>query len=358
MALPGQALISWTSELGEHSTHWHPVDHNYTGNSTPPPTSEFVLYGRDIENFCRAITGDTAFLLRPRLCPATRHTLEFTTNFHHGNTVPEYLSREKVHQQILRPYRKRLRGFSRVSLQGSCVGLGKALADTAVKDMKSRLIPDPDEILSEMQYLLLLSQGNMQKFSYSHRIIPIYKAIDLCKLLVRDSDVWAGVKNKASDRMAFVEDILCKAYQSLVEQVTAWSIFDPFILPQAPYTAYVMHAYEMSLAAATSFGAPGWSPPTRLEFAMNHCVAQELFRHRETYVTGKPVAIGCKAAQRALELEPKKKQLKELVKSYEDWREKALQLGYSTEIDDDLLVENGVVWWSGSQPWSYMHLYQ
>lgn len=301
--------------------------------------------------------GDTALILRPRVCPATRHTLAFTTNFHHENVVPEYLSRENVHRQILRPYRKRLRGFSNVSLQGSCVGLGKALAATAVRDMKSQSIPDPHEILSDIENLLLLSQKGSKKNRYSHTILPIYKAIDICKRIVRDSDAWAGVKNKASNRTAFVKNLLCKAYQSLVEQVETWGRFTPLMHCDVPYTAYIIHAYEMSLAAATSFDAPDWSPPARLEIRMQQCVAQELLLHRQTCVTGITMAIGYKTAQRAHELTPNKrepKEWKELMKSYEEWKTTAEQQGNSIETDDDVLLENGVAWWSGSQPWSYV----
>ncbi|KAG6363962.1 hypothetical protein INS49_009065 [Diaporthe citri] len=329
----------------------HNLYHHYRGNSNCPPKSEFVLYGRDVETFCRAIMGDTALSLRPQVCAATRHTLAFTTNFHHENVAPEYLSREKIHEQVLQPYRKRLHGFFSVSLQGSCVGLGEALAATAVKDMKSKFIPDPDELLNDIEDLLLLSQKGIG--GYWHSIIPIYKALDMCKGIVRDPDVWAGVKNKASDRTAFVNDILGKTYRSLLEQLVIWSKFSPLVRSDVPYTAYLMQMYEMSLAAARWFGAPGWSPPTRLEMDMHHCVAREIFVHNGTRFTVRPLGVGYKAAQRALELAPGRENFKPLVELYENCKERFVQLGYFIDIDDDVLIENGIAWWSGSQPWSY-----
>lgn len=319
-----------------------------------------MLCGRDIDNFCRAITGDTAFILRYQLCPTIRHILAFTTNFHQKDVVPEYLTRDNVHRQVLEPFRKRLRGFPSVSLHGhgSCVKMSRVLAVTAVKEMKSEFILYPYEILSEMKSLMLQSNEWLKKGRYHYTALPIYKALGLCQRILLDSELWARVKGKASDPEAFVNDILSEAYRLMVMLLTTGLKFAPQLSPDAPYTFLTVQTYEMCLAAARSFGAPDWTPPKHMEMCMHYCVARGLYAHRAQGVTGVPLAIGYKAAQRALKLAPRteklEEKLKELRELYEDWKETAVRSGDFIEVSDDLLVEHGLAWWSGSEPWSYM----
>lgn len=299
--------------------------------------------------------GDTAFVLRGRLCETTRHTLAFTTNFHQKNVAPEFLTRDSVHRQVLEPFRKRLRSFSSVSLQGSCVGLSRALAATAVREMKSPFVLYPDEILSEMNNLILLSNEWLKKGSYAYSALPINKAMDQCTRILMRPDLWARVKGKAGDSKAFTKDMLSGAYQLMVMQLTIWLKFAHEISPNAPYIGYVVKTYEMCLAAPRSFGAPDWSPTTSMEICMHYCVARALYVHRNSGVIGLPLAIGYKAAQRTLELAPGTEKFKIAMAMYENWKQMAVLFGEFIEVDGDVLVENGVVWWSGSQPsWAYM----
>lgn len=173
-----------------------------------PPESEFLLQGGDVDNFCRMVMGDTPLILRRQLSPAICHMLEFTTNFHDQDGAPEYLTRAEIHEKILQSFRKHLRGLSSVSLQGSGVGLGGALAATAVQDMTSQFIPDPVQTLSDMEDLHLLSKQWVEKRSYIHAVFPIFKAIDLCKRAVRDSEVWAAMQSKATHPTSFVKQML------------------------------------------------------------------------------------------------------------------------------------------------------
>ncbi|KAL2280830.1 hypothetical protein FJTKL_12331 [Diaporthe vaccinii] len=335
----------------------HYFEHNCPGSRALPHPykSEFVLCGRDVDTYCRAIMGDTAVILRGQLCGATRHTLAFTTNFHQKNVAPEYLTNDSVHRQVLEPFRKRLRGFPSVSLQGSCVGLSRALAATAVKEMRSPFILYPDEILSEMNNLILLSNEWLEKGSYAYTALPMYKAMDQCARILSDPDLWTRVKRKASDSKAFIKDMLSGAYQLMVMQLTTWLKFARETSPHAPYIGYVVKTYEMCLAAARSFGAPDWTPTTSMEICMHYCVARALYTHRSSGVMRLPLAIGYKAVQRALELAPATEKFKKAMAMYEDWKETAVLFGEFIEVDDDVLVENGVVWWSGSQPsWHYM----
>lgn len=318
-----------------------------------PPGLEFVLPGRDVDNFCRMVMGDTALILRPSLGPETRHTLEFTNNFHDEEGAPEFLTRPEIHEDILKPFRRRLRGFHSISVRGRyCVGVAGALASTTVQDITSRFIPDPYETLSDIRSLHWLCKIWRRKQSYYHTIYPIFKAIDLCKRAVRNSETWAAMQSKASDPTAFVESFLEIGYRSLVAQLFIWVTFPHQLSPHASHTAHFRQTYEMCLAAATSFGAPDWSPPTTIEYCMNIDVAQGIYAYRNICPTGMPLAVGYKAAQRAFELAPGRKRAKKLMDLYEGWKETAVSLGIFIEIEDDVLKQNGVAWWSGSRPWS------
>lgn len=321
-----------------------------------------MLCGRDVENFCRAIMGDTALILRPNLNPAIHHTLAFTTNFHKNDVVPEYLTRAKILSQVLQPFRKHLRGFSSVSLQGSCIGLDGALAAAAVKDMKSEFTLEPDKLLSDIEELVLWSRLWYEKNSYWHVILPIIKATDWCKRAVRDAEVWARIQVKASDRKAFVEKMLLEAYNLVTFQV---QMLDKFVHQMGPdqdacYTALTMQAYEKSLAAARWFGTPDWRPPIRKEIIMNFFTAKVLLRNQKTPFTGQTLAIGYKAVQKALDLlqqahghKSAKEKSDKLVEMYEKAKETSVGLGSFYEINDDsVLIENGIKWWSGSRRWS------
>lgn len=305
--------------------------------------------------------GDTALILRPSLNSAIHHTLAFTTNFHENNVAPEYLTRAEIHSRVLQPFRKHLCGFSSVSLQGSCVGLDGALAAAAVKDMKSEFTLEPDKILSDIEELVSWSRLWYGKNSYWHVILPILKATDWCKRAVRDAKVWARIQVKASDRKAFVEKMLLEAYNLVTLQVQMLFKFVHDMDPNqdACYTALTMQAYEMSLAAARWFGAPDWRPLIRKEIIMNYFTAKVLLANQNTPFTGQPLAIGYKAVQRVFELLQQardhrvdKKKLEKLVEVYEKAKETSVELGSFNEIDDDsVLIENGITWWSGSQPW-------
>lgn len=319
-----------------------------------------MLCGRDVENFCRTIMGDTALILRPSLNPTTRHTLAFTTNFHENNVVPEYLTRAEIHSQVLQPFRKHLRGFSSVSLQGSCVGLDGALATAAVQDMKSGFTLEPEKILSDIEELVSWSRLWYEKNSYWHIMLPILKATDWCKRAVSDAKVWARIQVKASDRRAFVEKMLLEAYNLVTLQVQMLFKFVHDMDPDQDdcYTALTMQAYEMSLAVARWFGAPDWRPRIQKEIIMNYFTAKVLLANQNTPFTGQPLAIGYKAAHRVLELlqqardyKVDKKKLEKLVEVYEKAKETSVGLGSFNEIDDDsVLIENGITRWSGSQP--------
>lgn len=317
-----------------------------------PHESEFLLQGGDVDNFCRMVMGDTPLILRRELSPAICHTLEFTTNFHDRDGAPEYLTRAEIHEKILQPFRKHLRGFYSVSLQGSSVGLGGALAATAVQDMTSQFIPDPVQTLSDMEDLHLLSERWLETGCYFHVVLPIFKVIDLCKRAVRHPGMWAAMQSKASDPTSFVKKMLGEAYNSLVVQMRIWLMFPGQISPHAPHTAYFKQTYELCLAAARAFDAPDWRPSTSLEWAMNLSVAQGVYRYRKPCRTGIPLAVGYKAAQRAFELAPGREESETLMECYEQWKVMAVRSGNFIEIADKVLIQNGTAWWSGFRPWS------
>lgn len=318
-----------------------------------------MLCGRDVETFCRTIMGDTALILRPSLNPSIHHTLTFTTNFHENNVAPKYLTRDEIHSRVLQPFRKHLCGFSSVSLQGSSVGLKGVLAAAAVKDMKSEVILEPDKILSDIEELVSWSRLWYEKNTYWHITLPILKATDWCKRAVRDAKVWARIQVKASDRKAFVEQMLLEAYNLVTLQVQMLDkISNQMGSDQnAQHTAIAMRVYEMSLAVARRFGAPDWRPRIRKEIIMNYFTAKVLLANQSTPFTGKPLAIGYKAVQRVLDLLQQardhkviKENLEKLVEEYEKAKETSVGLGSFNEIhDDSILIKNGIAWWSGSE---------
>lgn len=297
--------------------------------------------------------GDTALIIRPKLGPGTDHKLQFTTNFHEGNVVPEYLARAEVHEKVLQPFRKYLRGFPSVSVQGSCVGLDRELAAAAVEDMQSQSIPVPEEILTELDGLYSLSSEWIEKGSYYFSILPIYKAWSLCKCIVKDSQMWAGVQSKASDRRVFVEKILFIAYTFLLLQLMCWIKFASQLSPHGVYRSYIMTTHEMCLAAARWFGAPSWSPSNHHEKEMHDYTAKALLAHSDVVLDVWPLAIGYKAALRALQLAPESKEVKDRMGIYQNYKNEAVRHGCFLELDDDILEQNGIAWWSGCRPWSY-----
>lgn len=303
--------------------------------------------------------GDTAFLVRPPFCPANRHSLAFTTNFHEKGFAPRFLTRDSIHRDVLRPFRRHLYGFPHVSLRGSCVGLRKTLAVTAVRDMKAVLTADPDEILKNIDELLWLCLKWVGKRSYYHTIVPIHKAMDWCRLAVYLPSVWARIQRKARDRRKFVKSMLVRAYALILMQLIVWFKFASQLSNHAQYTSQIMYAYEMFVAAARMFPAAGCGPGTFMEIRINLRVAQALFAHRNTNFKGLPLALGYKTARRAHDLaglanypRPRKKELKEVMAVYEILKKSAVRLGTYVEIDDDDdLEERGVVWWSTFHLW-------
>lgn len=320
---------------------------------------EFLLYGRDVDNFCRAIMGDTAFLLRMPVCPANRHSLAFTTNFHEKGVAPGFLTMDSIHRDVLRPFRTHLYGFPHVSLQGSCVGLSRTLAVTAVRDMQSDLTAEPDEILKSIDEMLLLSSKGMGKESYYHTIIPIYKAMDWCKLAVCRPDVWGRIQRKARDRRGFVRSMLSRAYSLILLQLMTWHDYAAQLSDHAQYTSQVMCVYKMFLAAPRMFAAAGCGPDTYREIQIHLRVAQALHAHKDSNFTGLPLAMGHKAARRALDLarlakgpEHGEMELKRVMAVYESHKDWALRLGAYVRVDDDdYLEESGVIWWSMFHLW-------
>lgn len=131
-----------------------------------------------------------------------------------------------------------------------------------------------------------------------------------------------------------------------------WLIFPNQISPHAHHTAHFKQTYELCLAAARAFDAPDWRPSTSIEWAMNICVAQGIYRYRKTCRTGIPLAVGYKAAQRAFELAPGREQSEKVMECYEQWKEMAVSSESFIEIADKVLIQNDTAWWSGSRPWS------
>lgn len=317
--------------------------------------------------------GDLAFILRPPLDSAIRHTLAFTRNFHEEHARSSFLARHTAHRQALRPYRKHLRGLSDVSLHGSCVGLSRVLAATALRDFKSRLIPDPDELLSEVeqmssQYMELPINDSTD---FGSLVAPFERGIDLCIRATSSSDVWIEVQSKASDPRAFVKKLISTAYQLLVlRQVSRSRFLEYFKTHHPTQPAYAlglidfafdvtptMQTYEMCLVLAKRFRFPGWTADPPWEIQMNNIVAADIamvmrFENR----TGAPLAIGYKAAQRALELEPDDEESKKRMKWYDVRKRMAIQTSSFYNIVDGVLEDKGMTWWTGLRPESEYEL--
>lgn len=307
--------------------------------------------------------GDLAFVLRPQLCPPMRHILGFTSNFHQEHARSSFLARHTAYRRALQPYRKHLRGFSDVLLDGSCVGHSRVLAATALRDFKSQFIPDPEELLSEVEQMIsqYMEIPINDSTDFGSLVAPLEKGIDLCIRATRDSDVWIKVQSKASDPRAFVKKLISTAYQSLVlreisrikfldyfkNQSVAASRLIEFVLDITP----TMQTYEMCLVLAKRFRFPGWTPEPFWEIQMNNIVAADIaLALRRERRTGAPLAIGYKAAQRALELEPDDEESKERMEWYDVRKRMAIQTSSFYNIVDGCLEDKGMTWWTGLRP--------
>lgn len=328
----------------------------------PGKISEFVLCGRDVEVFCRAIMGDLAFILRPQSCSEIRHTLAFTNNFHQEYSSSSFLAKHTAHRQSLRPFRKYLRN----SLHVSCVGPSRVLVATALRDFRSQLIPDPDELLSEVNNIRLRYKNICfnDSTNFGSLVAPLEKGIDLCIRATRNSNVWIKVQRQASDPGAFVEELMMKAYQLLVIRQAAHChytqrhylrprISDPEIAGDSVDIGPAMQTYEMCLVLARRFDLPGWKPDPFLERLLNIRVAEDIAMYMVLeHEWGAPLAIGYKAAQRALVLEPGKAQSEEWMEWYDARKRAAISMNSYYNIVDGVLENRGMTSWSGLRPQS------
>ncbi|KAJ0115569.1 hypothetical protein J7T55_010392 [Diaporthe amygdali] len=312
---------------------------------------EFVLCGSDVDVFCRAIMGDSGLVLFHQMDEATRHSLAFTTNFHEGNTTPDYLTTPDIHAMVLQPFRKYLREFSRISLQGEYVGLSTELAANVIQDIRSCHVVDRERLIADIQSLHLLGRDLIDEKGFKHSMVPIEKAFAMCARGTGRKDVWAAAQYSTSDDKAFIEDLLGRAYSLLECQLTnivvsiAQTPVDPDVSDARSND--ILRAYEMSVGAGLSFGVPEWKPDRQSEIYLNTTVAMGLV----VIYNGRPpdetcLAVGCKAARRALDLDPGNKLLQAAMERYEDWKTHALQQGYFPDIQHEELQNLGRGWWS------------
>jgi hypothetical protein len=343
------------------------VHHDRGEDGVSPQNSEFVLCGRDVDTFCRAIMGNTTFEIQAPLSSTTRHTLASTTNFHEANIRPDFLARHTIHRQVLQPFRKRLRGFTNISLQGSSVGLSRVLAATAMKDFRSQLIPDPYELLDELKDMLSLYNKVLETGTTNvyELIAPFEKAMALCVRTTIDSNLWTAIQRKARDRSTFVRKFMSEAYRMIVLRHITYDKYGPWqddshivfeaLLPQISPLGPALQTYEMCLAMAKAFGFPDWTPDPIWELDMSINVVGALapfryFMQTEEQQAEIALAIGYKAAKRAVELAPGDKIFKQWMEWYEDWKQEGIQLEMFYTVDHDVMEDRGMIRWSASDP--------
>lgn len=243
-----------------------------------------MLYGRDVENFYRAIMGDNALTIQPRLCRAIRHTLSFEAHFTDRNTIPEYLKKDSTRRKILQPFRDHLREFWHVSVHGYCIGLSRTLAITASKDMQYRFIPDPQKLISYIHSLQLLGRKLESKRGIIESALPVGKATALCRRVVFYPFQWEEIQRKADDAKAFREGIARMAYALLFCRIAtahhfmveATAVERDALKPSVTIKGVVhrvMRTYYMSHAIGKTFGASSWTPDTWMETCFDTDVA-------------------------------------------------------------------------------------
>ncbi|KAL1869412.1 hypothetical protein Daus18300_005624 [Diaporthe australafricana] len=250
---------------------------------------EFVLCGRDVDNFCRAIMGDNALTIRPRLCREIANTLSFVAHFTDQNTIPEYLKKDSTHRKILQPSRNHLREFYNVSVHGHHVGLSRTLAIIAARDMQDAFIPDPEKLLADIHSLQLLGRKLESERGIIESAIPIEKALALCRRPMWYYPFqWEQVQRKAADPKAFREEMARRAYSLLYRRI---EIAQHFLVKATPaerdalkpsvtmmgVAHRVMRTYYMSVAIRKRFGASSWAPDTWMETSFNNNNGNMLF---------------------------------------------------------------------------------
>lgn len=305
--------------------------------------------------------GDTPLLLRPKLTRNTYHTLAFTTNFHKEGEAPKFLLNHKNHEEALEPFRKHLRGFPTFSVRGGCVRLNGALAFAVAADIRPDFVPESDDIIREIHELEALGRKWKGEKSMEDAVVPIEKAMNLCRRAGRLGKVWAAAQPEDSEGKAFAKEVLPIAYRLLAFQVQAYALplhkmalshhgeaarASESLGPRPSRPASLLKAYERSLAAGKWYGIPGWIPHPEMEALINRAVFAGLFLYRDGRASAIAIAIGYKAAQRALDLQPEDEMAKTGMRVYREWKQSAVKRGQIVEIDDNDLEESGLDSWA------------
>jgi hypothetical protein len=339
---------------------------------------EFVLCARDADEYYRAIMGNVTFQFIPRLNPATRHTLLFT-EFHEGDVRPEFLFRKTVHRQVFEPFRKNLRGLTNIFLQGSAVGLDEQLADTVLEDFISPRIPDPGGMLLDLVHMQLPHRSVVLAIHsdwdlycrtpgsnrFTLLLAPLEKVLSLSALVVR-KQIWIAILRKTRNPTRFVEKFMFYTFEILFTRLQALVNYglwreDAYIrqdnsqrvLSQALSMAASLQTYELCVAMPMVFGMPDRTPPAHMELELMisianccACFVYSIWPWNERTVTA--LAMGYKAAKRALGLAPEEERCVEWMRLFNLLKAAADEEGLFFDVPDHNLETRGVLRWEGN----------
>lgn len=349
-----------------------PVVHRDGEDNQPLGPSVFVLCGRDMRTFCRAVMGETPFELHWPLSAATRQTLAFTTNFHTGNVAPAFLTRIWAQRQALQPFRSCLREFQNFSLQGSSVGLSRALAMFTLRELSSQLIPDPEDLLADVRdtFRLCMQLYTSPKADAFELMAPLRKVLSRCMKTASTWNIWELMKGRGKDSkwsinfyasgissvlaLRFEIHVACELWRLGIGPNANSRLVDCYLLGPA------FEMYEMSLAMPAVFHYPDLTIHRNLDVIMKGLLVRALASLRlgavEDYIPVSyhvaALALGYKAAQQMLELAPGGRNVQPWMEWYEDWKSQRVNQGMFCEIDDQVMKRRGITRWSGEHPGS------
>lgn len=271
---------------------------------------EFVICGRDIDQFCRGLMGDVHWFFSEPVDRATSHTFTLLSPKDGlGAHAPAFSVETKVQEQILKPYQTHLRGFQNVSI-------GTTLPNKIDRNLKTAMMGAikqgasygpakfSNEIIDLTNLAIKMSSKDsipLAMTSWARSLTKFYSFIG--------GDIWFKLKQEGG--ASYAKSIAELWYEYIVTHTsfctdliyTITKLEMPASHVQAaisPYLLAVGAAYSFSLRNATLLRIPGWKPDPETESRMNYKVALSM-RLGGMAVSG-PIGYG--AIRRAMEISP------------------------------------------------------